>query len=99
MIWTEERSRSTHENAVYAAEILRKNGIRTVALVVDAQSMRRAEACFRKQNINVVPAPSSFRLLGSLREELIPDPIAVAHNEVTMHEALAWCWYRFRGWI
>src|SRR5262245_46983796 len=52
-IWTEERSGSTYENALYGAEILRKAGIKHVALVVDGSSMPRAAACLRKQGIRV----------------------------------------------
>ena len=69
MIWTEERSRSTYENAVYGAEVLRSHGITTIALVVEAQSMLRAEACFRKQGITVVPAASGYREWGQLSED------------------------------
>ena len=57
MIWTEERSRSTHENAVFGAEILRQHEIGRIALVIEARSMLRAESCFRKQGITVVAAP------------------------------------------
>src|SRR5207248_2407782 len=72
MIWIEERSRSTHENAVYGAEILRQHGIHSIALVVEAQSMLRAEASFRKLGFEVLPAPSDFRDFGPLSEELMP---------------------------
>lgn len=99
MIWTEETSRSTHENAMYGAEILRKHGIGTIALVVEAQSMLRAEACFRKQGITVVPAPSEFRELGPLADELLPSWKAISRNEITLHEIAGLAWYRLRGWI
>ena len=56
-IWTEERSHSTYENALYGAEVLRSHGVARIVLVVEAQSMVRAAACFRKQGIAVVPAP------------------------------------------
>jgi uncharacterized SAM-binding protein YcdF (DUF218 family) len=99
MIWTEEKSRSTHENAAYSAEILRQHGVKRVALVVDSQSMRRAEACFRKEGIEVVPAPSGFRYLGSWREEWLPSWKAIRRNEITLHETLGLLWYRWKGWI
>jgi|ERR1039458_4583073 uncharacterized SAM-binding protein YcdF (DUF218 family) len=67
MIWTEERSRSTHENAAYGAEVLRSHGISTIALVVEAQSMLRAEACFRRQGFTVVPAASGYASGGAYR--------------------------------
>jgi len=99
MIWTEERSRSIHENAVYAAEILRRHGIRTIALVVEARSMPRARACFLKEGFTVVPAPSVFRELGGLSEELIPSWRAVQSNEMTLHETLGLAWYWLHDWV
>jgi uncharacterized SAM-binding protein YcdF (DUF218 family) len=99
LIWTEERSRSTHENAVYGADILRQHGIRDVVLVVDARSMPRAEACLRKQGIHVVPAPCDFREWGPLKDELLPNWSAVRNNENTLHEVLGLGWYWLRGWI
>lgn len=99
MIWTEERSRTTHENAVFGAEILRAHGIRSIALVVEAQSMLRAAACFRKQGIVVVPAPCAFRELGPWFEELIPSWKAIKGNEATLHEIAGLAWYWLRGWI
>ena len=98
-IWTEERSRSTYENALFGAEILRRNGIRTIALVVDAQSMMRAAASFTRQGIGVLPTPSAFREFGSLTEEILPSWKAIERNENTLHELLALSWYRLRGRI
>jgi uncharacterized SAM-binding protein YcdF (DUF218 family) len=57
-IWVEERSRSTYENALYGGRILREHAIGRIALVVDARSMVRAAACFRKQGFEVVAAPA-----------------------------------------
>jgi uncharacterized SAM-binding protein YcdF (DUF218 family) len=99
MIWTEERSHSTYENALYGAAILKQHGVAKVALVVDAQSMRRAAASFRKQGIEVFPAACSFRELGPLREELLPSWKAVRRNEGTLHEMGGLLWYRLRGRI
>jgi uncharacterized SAM-binding protein YcdF (DUF218 family) len=99
MIWTEERSQTTYQNAAFGAEILRQRGVRSIALVVEAKSMRRAEACFRKQGITVVPAPCAFREWGPLSEELIPNWKAIFENEVTLHETIGLAWYRLRGWI
>ncbi|HLY19822.1 MAG TPA: YdcF family protein [Bryobacteraceae bacterium] len=99
MIWTEDRSRSTRENATYGAEILRAHGIRRIALVVDAQSMPRAAACFQKVGITVVPAPSGFREWGPFFQEIVPSWKAIRHNEGTLHETLGLAWYWLRGWI
>ena len=99
MIWTEERSRSTHENAVFGAQILHQHGIRSVVLVVDASSMPRAAASFRKAGIDVVPAPSAFRELGSFADEIFPSWRAVRQNEITLHETVGLAWYWLHGWI
>jgi len=99
MIWTEERSRSTHENALFGAEILRQHGIASIALVVEAQSMPRAAACFRKEGMAVVPAPCGFREIESPLDELLPSWKAIKHNEGTLHETLGLAWYWVRRWI
>jgi uncharacterized SAM-binding protein YcdF (DUF218 family) len=99
MIWTEERSHSTHENAVFGSEILRKNGIVKIVLVVEARSMLRAEACFRKEGMVVIPAPCEFREIESPVRELIPSWRAIMGNESTLHEEVGLAWYWLRGWI
>jgi uncharacterized SAM-binding protein YcdF (DUF218 family) len=97
-IWTEERSTSTYENALYGAEILKKYGIRKIALVVDQRSMLCAEACFRKQGIEVVPAPD-FRTQMELGDTWMPAATVIARNELTLHESVGFVWYWLRGWI
>lgn len=98
-IWTEERSRSTHENAWFGAEILKQHGIQRIGLVVDAGSMLRAAACFRKEGITVEPFPSSFRQFGPLSDELLPSWRAIRRNEGTLHETLGLGWYWLHGWV
>jgi uncharacterized SAM-binding protein YcdF (DUF218 family) len=99
MIWTEEFSHSTHENAVFGAKVLRKHGIQRIALVTEAQSMPRAEACFRKEGLIVTPAPSDFRTFGTWDEELIPNWKAIRRNEIALHEGVGLISYWLRGWI
>jgi uncharacterized SAM-binding protein YcdF (DUF218 family) len=99
MLWTEQLSRSTHENAVYGGRILRQHGVQRIALVIEAQSMRRAEDCFRKEGFAVVPAPSDFRTFGPWQNELIPNWQTIRRNEITLHETLGLAWYRLHGWI
>jgi uncharacterized SAM-binding protein YcdF (DUF218 family) len=98
-IWIEDRSRSTHENAVFSSQVLRRQGVRRVVLVVEARSMLRAAACFQREGIEVVAAPSRFRYLSATVEDWIPGWKAVKGNEITLHETLGLLWYRLRGWI
>ena len=44
---TEERSRTTHENAVETGRLLAARGIQHIVLVTSATHMPRAERCFR----------------------------------------------------
>jgi uncharacterized SAM-binding protein YcdF (DUF218 family) len=55
--WTEDRSRTTHENAVYSAAILKSAGIDSVVLVAHSFDMRRATAEFAAAGIRTTPAP------------------------------------------
>ena len=98
-IWMEGRSRSTHENALYGGRILREHGVGRIALVVEARSMVRASASFRKQGFEVVAAPSDFREWGPVSDELLPSWKAIKGNETTAHEVLGLLWYRLHGWI
>jgi uncharacterized SAM-binding protein YcdF (DUF218 family) len=99
MLWTEDQSLSTHENAVDSAAILREHGMSRVALVVDATSMTRAAACLRKAGIVVLPAPTAFHDLGAWQDEILPGWRALRRNEDALHEAVGLLWYRIRGWI
>jgi uncharacterized SAM-binding protein YcdF (DUF218 family) len=58
--WTEERSRTTHENALYSAAMLRSAGIRSVVLVVHSFDMPRARAEFAAAGIETLPAPTGI---------------------------------------
>ncbi|MGH7438879.1 MAG: YdcF family protein [Polyangiaceae bacterium] len=50
-IVVEHRSRNTHENAKFTAEILRQRGWSKVLLVTSAMHMKRAVGCFRAEGI------------------------------------------------
>jgi uncharacterized SAM-binding protein YcdF (DUF218 family) len=96
----ERVSLTTYWSAFYSARILRERGIRRMALVVDAQSMPRAAACFRKQGFEVIPAPSEIRAPGEpWLQEILPSWKSIQRNEVLLHELLGLAWYRLRGWI
>jgi uncharacterized SAM-binding protein YcdF (DUF218 family) len=99
-VWVEERSHSTHENAAYSAALLRGKGIRTIVLVTDAYHMRRAAACFRKEGMTVLEAPSDYRSYRGFHAlDLLPCWQAIAWNEDAVHEAIGMAWYWMRGWI
>jgi uncharacterized SAM-binding protein YcdF (DUF218 family) len=100
-IWSEKESHSTHENALFAAQILKKKGIRRIVLVTEAYHMLRAERSFRRQGLEVVPAACGYRAYGSglYAHEFLPNWEPIAWNEDTLHEFVGLVWYRVHGWI
>ena len=97
----EENSRTTYENAVECAKILKVRQIERVVLVADAVDMFRAAACLRKQGIEVVPAPSHFRAT-QFRPSVftfLPNPGAAAGCQRVWHEWLGVAWYWSQGRI
>jgi uncharacterized SAM-binding protein YcdF (DUF218 family) len=99
LIWVESRSLSTHENALYGSEILQTHAVSRIALVVEARSMPRAAASFRKFGIDVVPVPIRFTSLSLEFNHLLPNWQAIASNGETLHEMVGLLWYRVHGWI
>jgi uncharacterized SAM-binding protein YcdF (DUF218 family) len=95
----EERSRTTHENAVECARLLRERGIRRVALVVDAVDMPRAAGCLRKQGIEVLPSPCHFRAVAfrPTPAAFLPSPGGAAGVQRAWHEWLGTLWYWLQG--
>ena len=60
-ILVERAARTTYENAVEVARILRARGLRRALLVTSAQHVYRAELAFRRQMVEVLPAPTRTR--------------------------------------
>jgi uncharacterized SAM-binding protein YcdF (DUF218 family) len=58
--WVEDHSRTTHENAVFSAAILRRAGIQRVVMVAHSFDMLRARAEFAAAGIATVPAPTGI---------------------------------------
>jgi uncharacterized SAM-binding protein YcdF (DUF218 family) len=99
LLWTEERSTSTYENALYGAQILRGKGIRRIVLVTEAYHMLRSERCFRKQGLEVIPAACNFSTVATEANGFLPGPGALLANEDTLHEILGLGWYLIKGRI
>jgi uncharacterized SAM-binding protein YcdF (DUF218 family) len=99
-IWLEEESHTTHENAVYAARLLRAKGIHRIVLVTDAYHMFRAERSFRRQGLDVVPAACAHRSYFTLQlTDVFPSWEPIGWTEDLLHESLGLLWYRLHSWI
>lgn len=58
--WSEARSRTTHENAMYTAELLRGTGIDRIVIVAHSVDMARVKAEFAHYGMKVIPAPTGI---------------------------------------
>ncbi|MGH6977189.1 MAG: YdcF family protein [Stellaceae bacterium] len=91
----EDRSRTTHENAVFSKRIADPKPGEVWILVTSADHMPRAVGCFRQIGWPVVPDPVDFEAVRRLHISLAGglDSIGVA-----AHEWLGLVFYRIAGW-
>jgi uncharacterized SAM-binding protein YcdF (DUF218 family) len=88
--WTETKSRTTHENALRSAEILRANAVRRIILVSHGFDMRRARAEFEAAGLQVVPAPTMFSdLTFDGPGDLVPSSRSLLRSYYALYELLA----------
>ena len=95
----EDRSSSTHENAVRCWELLQPRNIRRIVLVTDATHMHRASRCFRAAGFEVVPAACNYRAgqFEMAPSSFFPSPQAASDFEIALHEWLGLVWYWLHG--
>ena len=86
--WTETASRDTAENAANSYAILHQAGIVRIVLVTHAFHMRRAELQFRRQGLDVIPAPLGYNTAPALPETLLPSAAALEVSSRVLREWL-----------
>jgi uncharacterized SAM-binding protein YcdF (DUF218 family) len=88
--WVERRSRDTHQNARYSAELLKRAGIRTVLLVTHDVHQRRSVAEFSAAGIEAVAAPVTMVApgMGSGAIHHLPNATSFKLNVLLLHEIL-----------
>lgn len=94
--WRESRSRTTWENAVFTAQLLKAQGIRRVVVVTQAWHMPRARWSFERAGLEVVCAPVGFlgRDTGRPLGGWLPDAKAFWQNTQLLNEAVGQLGYR-----
>ncbi len=103
-IITEDKSRNTHENAVYTKIQIRKHlsGHPKSVLITSAYHMKRSLACFHKQKVDVTPCPVDFyvpQLKTDIKSLLLPSSEAFAKWEILLHEWFGILYYKIRGYM
>jgi uncharacterized SAM-binding protein YcdF (DUF218 family) len=94
--WTETASRDTAENAVDVGPAAQgQSGITRIALVTHAAHMPRSAELFRREGIEVLPAPTGFRTASpSSVEDYLPRNLRPARE--ALHEHLGLLHHRLR---
>jgi uncharacterized SAM-binding protein YcdF (DUF218 family) len=107
----QNRSYNTHEDATYSTELLKEMGITKIILVTSAMHMPRSVALFQHEGLEVIPAPTDYRVTTSGWEELwklqfpetilnlIPSESNMSLLTATMKEYMGMVVYRLRGWL
>jgi uncharacterized SAM-binding protein YcdF (DUF218 family) len=96
----EGASRTTSENAVQVARLLRTRGLRRVLLVTSALHMRRALAAFRAEGVEAIPSPCDALATARPRRgplDWLPRPEALQRTHDALWELLGLAAYRVTG--
>lgn len=95
--WVEDRSANTLESALFAKEVLARDGIQRIALVTHASHMRRARRAFEQAGFEVLDAPTGFSTQGPFNALLLlPNAWGLMQSRIFCHEALGLGWYHVR---
>jgi uncharacterized SAM-binding protein YcdF (DUF218 family) len=93
--WSENRSRTTYENAAYTAQLLRDANIGTVVLITQARDMPRAIWSFERVGLRALPWPEPRTVLRVDRiEDFLPSTGALDDSFYAMHELIGTFYYR-----
>ncbi len=101
-ILKENKSKNTHENALYTVSFIRKNQISGNFLLISSSShIKRAKLCFDKLGINVDIYPTNYEdtYPSSYRKLLTPSVKVLFKWDEFMHEILGLLSYKIAGYI
>jgi uncharacterized SAM-binding protein YcdF (DUF218 family) len=93
---------TTHDEALAFKKLQESQGWRSALLVTSALHMRRSEALFKKQGIEVTPVAADFEVCGVPQEmpfSPFPRQWRFYLFSLYMHEKIGWWVYRGRGWV
>jgi uncharacterized SAM-binding protein YcdF (DUF218 family) len=97
----EPDSRSTHEQAVNVAGLLKARDTRRFLLVTNASHMPRAEASFRQLDLDPVPCVAGLAgdgEAGGIWRRFVPSLNALDESSAAIYEYLAGVYYAVKGW-
>ena len=99
-ILVESDSRNTYENAKNTAALIRRNDFSTILLVTSSFHMRRALACFRKQDLDPDIYPVDFRSSAIFQPtDLVPTAESLFQTGTVLREVVGYISYRIQGYL
>ena len=92
--WTEDRSLTTEENAIFCAKILAQADIQNIILVTDQLHMWRAKMMFADRGLSVKAAPANQASHVQLQpSDFVPGKEGIQLTKSALHEILGVAWY------
>jgi uncharacterized SAM-binding protein YcdF (DUF218 family) len=99
-ILVEDRSKTTHDEAVIVKDMLQSHPVDHVVLVTSQFHMRRSVGTFKAAGIDVIPAVAREpQGLDTWWEKLIPTDKGLEGSSMAAHELGGIIVYSFRGWF
>ena len=97
VMWTEDTSNNTLENAQHSYQLFQQAGIKRVYLVTHSWHMPRAVRAFQSAGFEVVAAPTAFttRYQTNLLS-FLPRASSLRDSSIFMHEVIGLLWYRLK---
>lgn len=100
VMWMEQSSNNTLENARASFRMLSAQGITRIYLVTHAWHTPRAQRVFEQAGFGVVPAPTGFRTAHrTTLRDFMPSASALRDSSLFFHEAIGMLWYRLKSFI
>lgn len=95
--WIEDRSDNTRENAAYAAEQLKRDGVTRIWLVSQAWHLARAVPEFERHGLTVIPAGTGYvNAAPTTPLDFVPNGGYLRLSHYATHEAIGRAWYTLR---
>ena len=94
----EDRSRNTHENALYSRRLVHLKPGQHWLLVTSAVDMPRAVGCFRAAGWPVIAFPADYHTSPNGLTPGVDLPNGLRATDWAIHEWIGLIYYRMRGW-
>ena len=98
-LYIEEKSKNTHENALFTKTFLENAGIKhpRICLVTSAFHILRANMVFQKIGFETVPAPTDYKAVYASHLNFLPSTDALKLSYLALHEYLGYLRYLFKN--